>query len=245
MNFNIGIYSITSPSGRQYIGQTAQGFAIRWAKHRRDLAAGTHHCHSLQRAYWKYGADALVFAKIAFVPVDQLDRREQEQIDARPKKMLYNTSFCVAFTARGIKRRPETLLRMSASRKGKCVGAEHPYFGKKRPPEVGAAISAGLKNKPLSAEHCAKLSIGRRGKCTGVDHPKSRAVICVETRVEFATISAAVEHLRTNGFPKASHQNINAVCVGRRLNAYGYTWQYGTVPHVAVRVQEYAEKEAA
>lgn len=53
--------------------------------------------------------------------------------------------------------------KMSLSKKGE----KHNYFGKKRPPEIGAKISkalTGVKRKPLSADHRAKLAAKLKGK---------------------------------------------------------------------------------
>jgi len=58
----IGIYTITSPSGKKYIGMTAaQSFKARWAQHRKLLKGNRHPCHGLQNAFNKYGFDNLEF----------------------------------------------------------------------------------------------------------------------------------------------------------------------------------------
>lgn len=57
----IGIYSITSPSGKVYVGMTCDSFESRWDGHKKKLRANNHHCRGLQRAYHKYGEGVLVF----------------------------------------------------------------------------------------------------------------------------------------------------------------------------------------
>ena len=64
LNFDCGIYAITSPSGKQYIG-SARSFRERWQKHLKDLRNGKHHSPGLQHAFNKYGESALRFDKIA------------------------------------------------------------------------------------------------------------------------------------------------------------------------------------
>lgn len=58
---NIGVYSITSPSGKKYVGMTTDCFKNRWTQHRKLLRAGHHTCFGLQNAYNKYGLDNLIF----------------------------------------------------------------------------------------------------------------------------------------------------------------------------------------
>ena len=82
LNTNCGIYAITGPSGKQYIG-SAQDIKARWRQHKHELRKGAHHCIALQRAFAKYGESALRFDIIALVPRDDLITREQEQIDER------------------------------------------------------------------------------------------------------------------------------------------------------------------
>ena len=54
-----GVYRITSPSGRVYIGMTTRSFDIRWREHKKQLKAGRHICPALQRAHDKYGWENL------------------------------------------------------------------------------------------------------------------------------------------------------------------------------------------
>lgn len=58
----IGVYTITSPSGKKYVGMTAaQSFEERWTQHRKMLRNGRHVCTGLQNAFNKYGAENLFF----------------------------------------------------------------------------------------------------------------------------------------------------------------------------------------
>src|ERR1700757_2872980 len=80
MNTDTGIYSFTSPSGKQYIG-SAISFSNRWRLHRHHLRKGRHHSRALQRAWNKYGEMAIVFEKIALCPITDLLAIEQAAID--------------------------------------------------------------------------------------------------------------------------------------------------------------------
>jgi group I intron endonuclease len=195
LNFDCGIYTITSPSGKQYVG-SAVSFRYRWWLHLRDLRKGAHHCVALQRAFKKYGEDALVFAKVAFVPKDDLIRREQEQIDARPRRSLYNTAL-VAGSCLGVKRSAEvreqnrqrklgsvhsaeTKAKMSATRKGRkrseatIAKTARSNTGRKRSDASLARMAASRIGRTLSEEH--KKKIGESGK--GRKHtPETKAKI--------------------------------------------------------------------
>jgi group I intron endonuclease len=171
INFDCGIYSITSPSGKQYIG-SAVSFKDRWAGHLRRLRAGTHRNFALQNAYHKYGEASLIFAKIAFCKRSDLLKREQEQIDSRDKDQLYN--ICkIAGSRLGLKSRPETIEKMSASQKGRVVSAESrakmsaAQTGRKREPfseSHRAKISAALKGRSFSLERRAGISAAQIGR---------------------------------------------------------------------------------
>ncbi|MGJ8500876.1 GIY-YIG nuclease family protein, partial [Glaesserella parasuis] len=83
-----GVYAITSPSGNVYIG-SAVDFRRRWLLHVRQLKAQVHHCVPLQRAYEKYGLDALSFEILQCVPREGLIVAEQAHMDAN-RERLYN-----------------------------------------------------------------------------------------------------------------------------------------------------------
>lgn len=196
MNGNCGIYAISSPAGKQYIGQTVN-FTKRWAEHRRLLRRGRHHCVALQRAWNKYGESRMKFAKIAIVTVGDLDSEEQRQIDIRPRAKLYNTAFDVKAVMRG--RTPDLITRakLSASLSGRIFTPEHrtalsdagrlrtmsekaraallaANLGVKHSAETRLKMSLahrGEKNfhfgKPVSAERRAKQSAAMKGKYAG------------------------------------------------------------------------------
>jgi group I intron endonuclease len=251
MNFDCGIYAITSPSGRQYIGQ-AKSFKIRWSAHQYLLRLGKHHCKPLQAAYDKYGEDGLKYSKIALVPEDQLSAREQEQIDARPMGMLYNTSIFVDAPMRGVKRPPSVGLAVAAAHRGTKHTDEHrakisaSLKGRSRPKEVREKIAASKKNMSPDYRKKLSLSASRRthtaetrrtlseywtGKRKGADSPSARPVICMDTGHHFASMSMAAEWLVSTGRTKANTGLISSACTGTRKTAYGFHWAYAEQVH--------------
>jgi group I intron endonuclease len=171
MNFDCGVYTITSPSGKHYVGST-NSFRVRWRYHRWLLRTGRHHCPGLQRAADKYGVDSLRFEKVAFVPVEELLAREQEQMDARGLANLYNAN-PEATGCTGRKLSEQHRARIAAAHLGKTgtpwteeqrAKAIASMTGKTRTQEQCAAIGARFRGKPLSEEHKAKLRAAKLGR---------------------------------------------------------------------------------
>lgn len=157
-----GIYAIVSPSGKMYIG-SSQDIPKRWEQHRNALRGGYHHNRMVQRAYNKYGMDALRFTVLEHCSVDDLLIREQFHIDARTWEFLYNLSPQAGGT-RGYKSSEATKAKLRAALGGRTLSAEHranlriAHQGLRHSAESRAKVSAARKGKPLSAEHRANLS---------------------------------------------------------------------------------------
>lgn len=76
------IYSATSPSGKQYIGQTRRSVDARWKEHLAD-ARGLDRCKALNHAIRKYGPEAFVIETLAYALPWMLDDLEAEMIAER------------------------------------------------------------------------------------------------------------------------------------------------------------------
>lgn len=154
-----GVYSITSPSGKRYIGSSRNIYA-RWDRHQQDLRYGTHHSPQLLRAYEKYGKDALQF-HILLVCADNMTL-EYEQLLLDGLKPEYNTSV----TANGVKHTAETKSKISAA---VTLAWADPAKRAKQ-----AARYKGIAPKVNSAvfkteEHRAKLRDVHRARCRTVE----------------------------------------------------------------------------
>jgi group I intron endonuclease len=219
VNNDTGIYSITSPSGKQYIG-SAVSFKRRWIEHRKELRGRRHHSSALQNAWDKHGEENMIFAKIALCPVTDLLMIEQRFIDAlRPE---YNISQVAGSPMLGMRHRPETLVKISLA----TAGAAHPLFGKSPTVETRAKIGLGRLGKFHSAATLANMSASRRG----INNVRAQPVICIETNQLFSTMNDAVTFLRQSGKERASPSGVSAACLGRYKSAYGYHWRYADQP---------------
>lgn len=112
-------------TGCRYVGSTSWSFAKRWAKHRRDLAAGKHHAPRLQHSWNKYGPDAFAFRVLEACNPDDVVTREQWWMDQLDPE--FNTAK-IAYSCRGVRRTPEQRERYAAAarkRHAEGRGATH------------------------------------------------------------------------------------------------------------------------
>ncbi len=147
-----GIYKITSPSKSIYIGQSID-ITFRWYKYKKN------HCktqNKLNNSFKKYGAENHLFEIVC-----QCDRSELNNLE-----VYYIELFQTFNSKHGLNLRSggegkgnmseETKKKISEIQKGKRVGKDHHFFGKKHSIETKNKISAsriGIKHsKHISEE---------------------------------------------------------------------------------------------
>ncbi len=147
-----GIYEIVNTvSNKRYVG-SAVDFEKRWALHRHQLANGCHKNLHIQNAWAKYGDTVFEFRPLLRCAPEQLLFYEQRCIDGL--KPDYNMCL-IAGSALGVKRRPETVAKMVASK----LGYRHTTEAKEK---MAAAmmVTPMLGRKP-TAEARAKMSAAK------------------------------------------------------------------------------------
>lgn len=159
-----GIYLIiNTKNGKFYIGQS-QDINRRWNSHRSNLRKNTHsNCH-LQRAWNIDGEDKFKFLVLEYCPIEQLDEREQIQLNAHVNgDNCYNIAVDATAPNRGRTgtmlgkhHTEETRRKISAAKKGK------PGFSPSE--DLRQKISAANKGKLKTPETRRKLSEAHRGK---------------------------------------------------------------------------------
>jgi group I intron endonuclease len=156
-----GIYAIRSESGRQYIG-SAVCIKKRWGEHDRQLRTGKHHSRFLQREWDKRGGQGFRFEVLVWCDRENLLFYEQRFLDSfRPE---YNTA-PTAGSQLGLVMSPEARARMSASSASRRHGSN--FKGRKHSPESLAKISASRKGKSsgeMTLERRAKISAAQKGR---------------------------------------------------------------------------------
>jgi len=159
-----GIYTITSPSGNQYVGSTSN-FIKRWKSHKRLLKKGKHPNCLLQNAWNKHGEENMVFAKIRLCELNVLLFHEQRFLDKL--KPAYNI-LKIAGSPLGFKHTDETKKKnrqASLGNKhalGKNIGNKN-AFGYKHTPEWCEAQSKKLQGLKRTPEICRAISIRMKG----------------------------------------------------------------------------------
>lgn len=169
---NSGIYAITSPSGKLYVG-SSQNLRKRWWGHRKSLRLGTHHCRALQFAADKYGADSLTYSVLEVCGVEQLLEREQFHMDRLGPANLYNSTL-VAGSIRGFTMPPGHAARMAEVNTGRVRNADTrarmSAYQRQRTPEHLAKLAEAQRGKRATPETRAKQAAAKRGKKQTPEH---------------------------------------------------------------------------
>lgn len=211
INKNCGIYKITSPSGKVYIGQS-ENIKSRWYRYKKL------YCKKqtiLYDSFIKHGVENHQFDIIEYCAIDDLNCSErfwQDEFDVISKYGLNGV-----LTVCGEKRyvaSEATRKKISESLKGD----KHPLygktgllchtFGKKASKETKAKMSAsggkywlGKKHTKESKEKHKQSKLGSKnpmyGKFGG-NHPKSKITLCLQTGIYYDSLKEACEALCLN-----------------------------------------------
>jgi len=205
----VGIYKITSPSNRVYIGQSID------IDRRFDEYLKLKNCKDQTRLYnsfLKYGVNIHNFEILTLCYEEQLNEFERDFQDAydviginglncrltkvedRSGKLSEETKYKIKLSSIGKKQSEETKLKLSLIR-GK--GENHSNYGRKHSLEAKKKISKALSGenhhsygKKLSEEHKNKLISSNLGKILSketklkisLNSAKSKKVINIETK---------------------------------------------------------------
>lgn len=221
-NVKSGIYKITGPNGRFYIGQSVN-IEGRWKYHRKMLRVGKHCNEKLQHAWNKYGESSFSFKVLVFCPVSELDRREQKFIDSLDAiRKGYNIA-PLAASSRGVKN-PSVAARNRLLR-----GKDHPSFGIPRP-DVAAMNRRlrqmkGKKRPDLSARPRlygpAHFNFGKRHppRALGPVKLRDKAYLIKRRLAAGESISALSREFKVN------YKTIEFIKYWRRRTRNGKSWK--------------------
>jgi hypothetical protein len=224
----IGIYKITSPSNKIYIGQSTN-IKQRWNQYN-NLACKSQ--TKLYNSFQKYGVNNHVFEVIEECNENQLLERETHWKNYY--KVLEIPSLCCRMDGKGGYDSNETKLKKSQS----SLNKPRSYKGKPKPKGFGNLISKikkgkpNLKNrKPRSKEIGKLISKARKGK----PNPKNAtpkihlriAVLQYDKQNNFIkehnSLSEACSYLNK---PLTQTGYISRACKGIKKHAFGYVWKY-------------------
>lgn len=168
----VGIYKITSPTGRVYIGQSEE-IPSRWSTYR-QMGVGVKRQRKLYRSFSKHGIENHIFEIIEECLIEDLNCRErywQDFYDVLNGGLNYILQECGeqrrVFSEETIKRKSEALKGENNPMYGRTgdlnpmfgkdfSGDKNPFYGKNHTKEAKNKMSAAKKGK-VSPRKGAKL----------------------------------------------------------------------------------------
>lgn len=243
----IGIYKITSPSGKVYVGQSID-IDKRFRGYKDPKQQSFKNQTRLKRSMLKYGWVNHTFEVICECAAEDLDlyeRKYQEENDAVGPNGLN----CLLTKTDALPRVWSLESRKNMGKKG----AAHHMYGKSHSAESIAKISSSKKGKPSNrkgAAHSeaskAKMIASRVGKKASEETrarmsasqigKKTKKCMLVRddgSTLTFNSMLDAAKHCIEHGYPKAKSDKIGLVCNGKRKKAYGFSWAYATQKETA------------
>jgi len=207
----VGIYKITSPSGKIYIGQSINIYQ-RWSNYRSLNKKSTG--LKLLNSFQKYGVENHVFEVIEECPLETLNKQETYWKQYYLNEFNNNWSrllFCELYDLGGGPRSELVKLKISNSSKNKKYSEESKQ-----------KMSNSKKDKPLSPIHKQKLAKIRLSENWKQQIRKPILQFDKNNNFikEWNSIKEAGESLNIN------QSNISSVCSGRFKTAGKFIWKF-------------------
>ncbi len=172
------VYALTSPSGKQYVGQTTKTIKHRIRKHN-TLAEGNFQNSAIANAIRKYGINSFTILEIAqATSQEELDSLETRYISSLRTSAPHGYNLLPGGRGRsgthqdtrkklrkariGRKHSPETIRKISEANKGE----KNKFYGKKHSEETKRKMRAHER----TPEHAAKLGNAKRGVVLSESH---------------------------------------------------------------------------
>ena len=213
----VGIYKITNPNGKVYIGQT-QDIEIRWKYSYYNLTCKQQ--PKLYNSLKKYGIKNHIFEVIEECSLEQLDKQEifykQQIIDKFGWK---KTLFCNIYDSGGGPKSEEHRKKIGKSN-----------LGKKHSEETKLKMSLKANGRKYSDESKQKMSISKQGKKFSEDKKLNMKGKRCKPILQYDLDNTFIKEWEsfkdiTNilGF---HNSGLCFCCRGVQKTAYGYIWKY-------------------
>lgn len=219
MNSKIGIYKITSPSGRVYIGQS-RNIPKRIKSYSQDWFLNSNKQPRLRNSIKKYGYCNHKIEVVEYCCLKDLNKRERYYQDKYNVLSNLGLNCDLTHSEKEVKvRSEETKVKISKAHRGKTVSEEtknkisKTLKGNKLPFCVRFKISKGNKGKVFGREFREAISIRMSGK---LNH-QSKVVLDTGSGVFYDTINEA-----------AKCHNVKPKVLSNMLNG----WQKNAFPHL-------------
>ena len=223
----IGIYKITNPNGKVYIGQSVN---IKNRKYQHKNRSKTHIGTKLFNSYQKYGFQNHIFETIEECSVEQLNEREiywkqyyLNEVNKDWKQVL----FCELYDRGTGPRSEEIKNKISQSNKGKIVSDETKakkrvsMLGKTASDETKKKMSISALGKPKSEEHKLNMMKNRSNVIKGVVLSNSKNINQYNLEGNFIKSWNSITEAK-----KIIKGDINACCSGKQKTAGGFIWKF-------------------
>jgi len=183
----IGIYKITSPTGKIYVGQS-RNIEKRFLAYKRKNAKGQHRLH---RSFVKYGFKNHVFEIIEECDFIELNKRERYWQDYY--NVISDSGLNCLLTETSVLPREIT----EETRKNMSTSSPKYWLGKKKNTEFRLKISKagkGISKPPRSKEHRENISKSKLGNKNGMYNkkgslnPASKKVYCEFNNTKYDSI---------------------------------------------------------
>jgi len=192
-----GVYQIRNiVNDYVYIG-SSNNIKYRLETHFKDLEHNKHLNHHLQHAYNKYGKENFIFEIVEFCSLSEQFKTEQYWLDR-----FFGKTNCYNLNPFASK---------PPSNKGKKI-----IFSEEHRKNISKAQKERYKNPEVRK----RMSELRKGKNLGADHVNSKAVVCLETGIEYGSIMEAVRNTPCN------KDAISNCCKGIGKNSCGLHWKF-------------------
>jgi group I intron endonuclease len=208
-NKTSGIYSITSPSNKMYIGQSIN-VERRLQTHKSMLRRGNHTNTRLQGACNKYGLDNLVFKLVECCEKDTLDTREQWWIDN------HNTPYNMSRVAKNNMADPAVAKKASKTKKANAHITSEQLRLRWQDPDYKKAIADKRKTLWTDPAYRANISEKRKLMWASPEHREKIAKAMKQSPAVKASVEKLVAAHRTRSATEEYKQKMRDTAAERR-----------------------------
>lgn len=212
------VYRHTAQNGKVYIGITANVPEKRWGYGGSGYRNNPHFYSAIGKHGWDSFAHEILASGLCKEEAEEMEIRLIREHDSTNPQCGYNHA-----TGGGVNcgfhlsdQRKEAIREFMRNREVTAETRERlrqVSLGRRHTDAAKEKMRLAKLGKTHSAETREKMKVSNRGK-------RSRAVVCVDTGVEYESLYAA--GLATG----AKHENISKVCRGLRSHAAGLCWRY-------------------
>lgn len=241
----IGIYKITNPKGKIYIGQSIN-IEKRWQKYKYSLI-NSYSQPKLHRSFKKYGVENHTFNILEECETNILNEKETywkkhylKQVNEDFTKVL----FCELYDRGGGPKSEKTKQKISEGNKGKPKHTEEnkikfkllmkgkkPNLGKKFSKEIKEKMSKSHKGKIISDKHKQNISLSRLGHKKTEEWKENLSKSHTKRPVLQYDLSGNFIKEYSSGKNASQELNLSYTAINNALRgisktSFGYIWKY-------------------